>query len=314
VVLSVVPGGSAAALEAAAPPAEAPTAAAPTGATPAGTAAPQGAEETAGSADLASPPTTIRPGDRILAAGDRPLAGLAVREALEALTGPDPALPAELVLQRADGQPFGVSVPHRPVEVPELAVDRPRPGVVMLRPGRLDARSLAALDAALGETAAEGPGSMVLDLRDNPGGDLETVRAFAGRFFDGQAWTELDRDGQPTARAAERSGAPRVAAPERLVVLVNGGTAGGAEMLAAALHEQAGARLIGEPTFGKAAIQSVATLADGSQLRLTVGSWQSPGGVTVADGGLEPDETVAGSAAQLDAALAALSGAKAAGG
>ena len=87
-----------------------------------------------------------------------------------------------------------------------------------------------------------------------------------------------------------------------------------AEQLAAVLRERSGARLVGQPTFGKASVQAVQMLADGSMLRLTVGSWETPDGTTVADGGLTPDLAVDGAEDQMDAALAAAVGSATAGG
>lgn len=280
------------------------------------------------------PVAAILPGDHILAAGDQPLAGLDEVAMVAALSGkPLPArageatddaaatptpisdtAKAQLVLQRGDAQPMSVEVERGMVVLPNAALTRPAPGTAVLRLTHLDGDVLSELDEALASLQGEPAKALVLDLRDNPGGNPDVVRAVAGRFMDGDVWVEVDKAGDRTARAADTDGAPNFPRPERLVVLVNQGTAAGAEQLAAALRERSGARIVGQPTFGKASVQAVQTLADGSLLRLTVGSWETPGGTTVAGGGLKPDLAVDGADDQMDAALAAAGGSATAGG
>jgi carboxyl-terminal processing protease len=279
----------------------------------------------------------ILPGDHVLAAGDQPLAGLDELAMVAALSGkplppaagqpvdtaaatPRPALSvtetakAQLVLQRGDAQPTSVEVPRGAVLLSNVAMTRPAPDTAVLRLSHLDADVLADLDKALAELQAAPAKALVLDLRDNPGGSPAVVQAVAGRFLDGDVWVEVGKGGTRTARKADSDGAPDFPRPERLVVLVNQGTAAGAEQLAAALREGAGARIIGQPTFGKASVQAIQTLKDGSLLRLTVGTWETPSGASVADGGLQPDEAVDGAQDQMDAALAAAGGSVTAGG
>ena len=123
------------------------------------------------------------------AAGETPLALLTPQELVEALTVDEAVT---LVVQQADGPPFGVELTPDPAgRAPEpLTISRPEPGVVVLRPAELAAENLAALDAALAELAGESPSALVLDLRDNPGGDRDTARRLAGRFLEGDAWVE----------------------------------------------------------------------------------------------------------------------------
>jgi carboxyl-terminal processing protease len=246
----------------------------------------------------------LLPGDLVLAGGDKPLAGMSYSDALKALAG-NVDSKVTLVLQRQGGAPQSVEVTRAKVEVPDVVVSRPRPGVLMLRPSHFDANVVAGLDEALAGLKGEPADALVLDLRDNPGGSLDSVRAVAGRFFAGDVWTEVTKSGQATPRAADATGAPDFPRPKRIVVLVNGGTTDGAEMLAGALRDRAGARLVGATTFGKGTVQDETVLPGDALLRLTVAQWRTPTGAEVDGHGLKPDQVVDGAAAQLDAALAA---------
>ena len=77
-----------------------------------------------------------------------------------------------------------------------------------------------------------------------------------------------------------------------MVVLVNQGTASAAEILAGALRDNRGIKLIGEKTFGKGSVQELINLKDGSSLKVTVAKWLTPKGISISEQGLEPDYKV----------------------
>lgn len=276
----------------------------------------------------------ILPGDRILAAGEVALAGLSLARVKEALAGrggdeeehargaadaerADTGAPgdtATLVVQRGDGPAFAVEIERAVVEVPGVAVTRPQPEVVVIALSHLDDEVLGKLDTALAALNEDPVEALVLDLRDNPGGSQEIARQVAGRFMKGDVWQEVTRDGAVSLQKANNDDAPSFRAPKRLVVLVNAGTAAGAEMVAAALRDGAGARLVGQPTLGKGTVQGLFPLVDGSLLRLTTAHWQTLAGLDADGVGLAPDAVVEGAAAQLETAVALALGSATAGG
>ena len=155
----------------------------------------------------------------------------------------------------------------------------------------------------LDQSAPAGRG-VVLDLRDNPGGPLTAVRQIAGLFAPsakGNGAALLTLQGvrgkrSPVLAAAPANGAP----PARpLVVLVNRGTAGEAEGLAAALRDRSGATLIGGRTFGDALVQTLYPLADGSGYTLTTGKLLgATSGASWQDAGLTPAVALGGNVAE----------------
>lgn len=262
------------------------------------------------------------PGDVIVVVGEDELGGLDREAMLEKLAGA-PGSTVRLIVLHENERGEALEMERAAVALPGVELSRPGsqvgaadPGVAYLRFSHFDAGVVEALDEALAGLATDPAESLVIDLRDNPGGDLESVRAIAGRFMDGQLWVEVDHDGTRTEQSADRSGAPDVELPERIVVLVNAGTAGTAEILAGALRDNRGARLVGETSFGKGSLQAVTTLSDQSVIRLTTGRWLTPAGTEVEGVGLVPDVDVAlsdedrteGRDPQLDAAIAAARG------
>lgn len=134
---------------------------------------------------------------------------------------------------------------------------------------------------------SRGMETMVLDLRNNPGGLLDSGVKVASFFLsDGMIMIEELRGGAKEIFRAETEGD---AADIPLAVLVNEYTASAAEVVAAALQANNRAPLIGTPTFGKGSVQLVFELSDQSSLHVTASRWKTPQGITLDFHGLQPD-------------------------
>jgi len=143
---------------------------------------------------------------------------------------------------------------------------------------------------ALDVIAPVAPSTVVVDLRDNPGGYIDSFLLVVDEFVDGGVVMVTDAHEEHLEYEAEPGGA--LTTP-RLVVLVNQGTASAAEILAGALRDRRGAILVGTNTFGKDAVQIPFTLRNGGEFHVAVAHWSTPNGDTAGDGGLTPDRTVA---------------------
>ncbi len=164
-------------------------------------------------------------------------------------------------------------------------------------------QTLAAAETALAGFQSAGVKQLVLDLRGNAGGNLEVTRKFAGLLM-GTARFAVLRERDLTRKLIDRPvtgvGAARMK-PTSISVLVDGGTAGTAELLAAALREQSAARLVGTTTFGDGTEQELARLEDGSGICITRARMLTSKSVEFATKGLKPDVAAIGDA--LDAAV-----------
>jgi carboxyl-terminal processing protease len=149
----------------------------------------------------------------------------------------------------------------------------------------------ADFDVALGDLKRSRPlalRGLVLDLRGNPGGVLESAVSVADEFLENGVI--VTANGRTPAARFEMDATPGDAisgAP--LVVLVDGGSASGAEIVAGALRDQGRATLMGERTFGKGSVQTVIPLRDGQALKLTTSKYFTPSGASIHERGIEPD-------------------------
>jgi len=131
---------------------------------------------------------------------------------------------------------------------------------------------------------------IILDLRGNPGGYLESAVQVAGEWSgDRPVVSEKNRDGAETPHIAGKT--PRLA-DYQTIVLVDGGSASASEIVAGALKDWGLAKIIGLKTFGKGSVQALTDLADGSEIKLTIAKWFTPSGINIDEQGIEPDVKV----------------------
>ena len=230
----------------------------------------------------------VEVGDALRAVADRSVAAHSPAEVVSALRGPA-GTPVRLVLLR--GSTLRTLVLDREARSAPTVTSRtvaPHVGAIVVptfEPG-----TGKAVRQQLGRLVAQGATGVVLDLRGDPGGLLSEAVEVASAFLDGgPVVTYTRRDGRPQQLAAGGHGDTRT----RLVVLVDGGTASAAEVVAGALQDRDRAVVVGTRTFGKGSVQEPHVLPDGSRLALTVARYSLPSGRSVEGVGLEPDVDVA---------------------
>jgi len=134
-------------------------------------------------------------------------------------------------------------------------------------------------------------GGIILDLRNNPGGFLQASVLVASDFVrDGVIVEQEDSSGQKITYRVEKGRGKLV--NEKLVILINGGSASASEILAGALRDYNRGKLVGEKSFGKGTVQSPEDFADGSGLHITIAKWLLPSGKNIHNEGVVPDVEV----------------------
>ncbi|MGF7236420.1 MAG: S41 family peptidase [Frankia sp.] len=246
----------------------------------------------------------LRVGDEVVSVDGRSVGGRPAPDIVAELRGAagsavtvvlrDPARPS--ASSHADPAGRGartVRLVRREVASPSLSTSWAAPGIGLVRLVTFTTGVGAQTRAAVARLRAEGATGLILDLRDNPGGLVDEAVAVAGVFLDGGS--VVSYGGRTVARRT-------LLAPQGgdtttpLAVLVDGGTASAAEIAAGALQDRKRAVLVGSRTFGKNSIQESFGLPNGSEIGLTVATYTTPAGHSLATVGLSPDVAVAASA------------------
>lgn len=255
----------------------------------------------------------LRAGDVILSIDDVSVAGSTESEALERLKGPAGEY-VTLEVQRGTEPPFRLDIERRKIPIPVVTYkldDEANIGIISIIV--FGDKTAAELDAALQAAKNDGVRGIILDLRNNGGGWVQSAQETIGRFVDADRGPALYEDFDASVEGDEVEepiiGGGVEAFDLPMVVLVNNGTASSAEIVAGALQDYERATVLGEPTFGKGSVQRVHEFDDGSSFRLTFAHWLTPNRHVIDKVGIEPDLVVGPTAptevgdAQLDAAI-----------
>jgi len=139
------------------------------------------------------------------------------------------------------------------------------------------------------EIAFAKPQGLIIDLRNNPGGYLESVVDISGWFLE-KGNTILKEDfGNDEIKIFRVKIGQALLKNIPTVILINGGTASASEILAGALRDNRGVKLIGEKSFGKGSVQELVSLKDNNSVKITISRWLTPNGTIIEGNGLVPD-------------------------
>ncbi len=144
------------------------------------------------------------------------------------------------------------------------------------------------LDHDIDVVAAGNFDGLILDLRNNPGGYLDTAVSTISNWIDSGKIAVKEIGDEQETKDYPTSGVPRLKGM-KTVLLVNGGSASASEIVAGALQDYQAATLVGEKTFGKGSVQELENLKNNAELKVTVAKWYTPKGRGIHKLGLEPD-------------------------
>lgn len=238
----------------------------------------------------------IEPGDRLVQIDGKSTLGLAMHEVQQRLRGPSGS-PVRLGLLRGDEETRTVTLKRTRIRYhPVQRTAMPATGVGYIELATFSDSAAAEVRRAVDALRGQGARSLILDLRENPGGLLEQGIAVADLFLDQGKVIVSTRGRTPDADQDFADSAPQPWPGMPVVVLVDSGTASASEIVAGALQDHKRARVIGTPTYGKGSAQSVFPLAGDRALKLTTARWYTPEGRSIdrdsTSGGITPDLVV----------------------
>jgi carboxyl-terminal processing protease len=229
----------------------------------------------------------VESGDVVVAVDGESVRGEDISEVVRKVRGPEGSTVKLTILR--DGEERVFDLERAEIEAPVVSWALiPGSDVALVRLSSFSNDSAEEIREAFEEARAAGARRFVLDLRDNPGGNLDQAVEMAGDFLEPGSVVYIREEASGEREKVKvEDGAEPTAAP--LAVLVNEGSASSSEILAGALRDNGRATVVGERTFGTGTVLSEFTLRDGSAILLGIAEWLTPDGDFIRGTGIEPD-------------------------
>jgi carboxyl-terminal processing protease len=240
----------------------------------------------------------LKAGDKVYAIDGKSALGLTVDEAVKKIRGTKDTVVTLTIIRDKETAPREIKITRGIIIVKSVSVVNRPDGIVLIKVTNFNDDTLGLFKDAVKQTVAKKPKGIILDLRNNPGGYLDTAVAMASEWVkEGPVVLEQFGDGKRNEYTA--TGNPRLSS-YKTMILVNGGSASASEIVAGALRDYNKATLVGENTYGKGSVQTIRDLSDGSSIKITIAAWMTPQGDAINGKGLAPQVEVKMTAADVE--------------
>jgi carboxyl-terminal processing protease len=233
-------------------------------------------------------------GDLITHLDKEQILGLTLQEAVEKMRGPVNSPITLTVVRKGTEDPFEVKVVRDVIHINPVKYSAEGDDVAYIRLTTFNEQTTANLQKAVEELKKQlGPKlkGFVIDLRNNPGGLLDQAISVSDAFLDqGAIVLTRGRNLEETQRSNARQG--DITDGQKIIVLINGGSASASEIVAGALQDHHRATILGTRSFGKGSVQTIIPLGSNGALRLTTARYYTPSGRSIQAKGIEPEVKV----------------------
>lgn len=233
----------------------------------------------------------VEPGDQIIKIEGEFTKDMALMDAVKKMRGRPGSNVTISIKREGEADLIDFTITREDIQIQSVKFRDLGGGYGYIRITQFQERTAENVDDAIREIAASNDGTirgLVLDLRNDPGGLLSQAVKVTDEFLDSGmiVYTDGRLDSQNQKYFAHKQGSHT---DFPMVVLVNGGTASAAEIVAGALQDHKRALVLGTPTFGKGSVQTILPLDDSSAIRLTTARYYTPGGRSIQATGIVPD-------------------------
>ena len=233
-------------------------------------------------------------GDLITHLDKEQILGLTLQEAVEKMRGPVNAPITLTIVRKGVDDPFDVKVTRDVIHINPVKYNAEGDDVGYIRVTTFNEQTTANLQKAVEDLKQQlGPKlkGYVIDLRNNPGGLLDQAISVSDAFLnEGAIVLTRGRNIEETQRSNARPG--DITDGQKIVVLINGGSASASEIVAGALQDHHRATIVGTRSFGKGSVQTIIPLGSNGALRLTTARYYTPSGRSIQAKGIEPEAVV----------------------
>lgn len=234
----------------------------------------------------------IQPGDQIVKVNGESTKELSLIDAVKKLRGPEGSSVTIAIMRQGFSEPKDFTLSRAVIQIKSVRWTKLQDDIGYIKLRNFQKTSAEELEEALQDLGEQKIQSLVLDLRNNPGGLLEQAIAVSDLFLEGGnliVYTK-GRLASQSMKGYSKNDGLHVSYP--LAIIINGGSASASEIVAGALQDLGRATVIGTQSFGKGSVQTIIPLSDGSGLRLTTAKYYTPKGSEIHGKGITPDIVV----------------------
>lgn len=235
----------------------------------------------------------VKSGDKILKIDKTDTTDMTVDKAINLIRGPEGSTVTLTILRPGERLTREFKIVRANIEIPTIETEFRNDNIFVIKFYSFSENSANLFRQALEEFKKTRSTKLVIDLRGNPGGYLDSAINIGSWFID-EGKVIVSEDFGPNKKPlVYRSRGPKLFDNNlKLVVLVDGGSASAAEILAGAIKEHKVGTLVGTRTFGKGSVQELVSITDETSLKVTIAKWLTPNGVSISEKGLDPDVEV----------------------
>ncbi len=234
----------------------------------------------------------LQAGDKIIKIDGVSTINMAVGKAVTLIRGPRGTRVILKIFREKWDEKREVEIKRGVIKIPSLSWELIEENIAHLKIYYFTERNYSDFKKIVNEILDSPAEKIILDLRNNPGGCLGATIDIAGWFLERRQIVVIEEFGVVERRKYHQARGNEKLLIYPIVILINSGSASGAEILAGALRDNRGTQIIGERSFGKGSVQNFKKLRDGFSLKVTVANWLTPKGILIANYGLKPDITI----------------------
>lgn len=230
----------------------------------------------------------LKPQDIILKIDDTSTDKMSIDEAIGKIRGPEGTKVKLSIMREGWSEPKDFTIERAKITVKSVKWEMKDGNVAYISINQFGDDTTDLMKQAAKEIADKKPKAIIIDLRSNPGGYLESAIDVSSLFVKNGSVVVKEQYKDNRIDEQKTTLDPILAGP-KIFILTNGGSASAAEITAGALRDLNGSILIGEKTFGKGVVQDLEELKGGATLKVTIAQWLTPSGQTINKEGLKPD-------------------------
>jgi len=250
-------------------------------------------------ADMPAAKAGLKAGDQIFAINGTSTINMTVNEAVRQIRGPKDTAVTLTIFRQGEKDTKDYTITRGVIFVKSIKTEMRSDGLYLISISAFNDDTWGLFQEAVNDIEVKKPKGIILDLRNNPGGYLDTAVDMSSEWVESgpvviEKFSETKQNKYLTTGSTKLKDIPTV-------VLINEGSASASEIVAGALQDTKKATIVGEKSFGKGSIQSLIDLEDGSSIKITIAKWLTPKGTSINDQGITPDQEVIMTAADVKA-------------